>query len=306
MASRPFEASPTKSCLAGQRSAQLYLIEYRMIVDSQNPNRICLVAHVFFSVPRPDSFARNFSASHVLRPSLGEVYARPAVMVSSTSVPASTSLHTASLPPESFGPFAHTTQTVVSGALRRRSAALGRYPCRHPGPARETAGRHTEFPLRSARLRVAEGVAQGLACDPIDFVPQDRMEIPRSCLPPVREHRRHPASPRFARKFCPSVVRAAGKIVGLDRGRAQPLYASRPSVIACSRLIDRRIQALFGFGDIRTISEQIRSRLKQEQQLPENFAAVCRAGRARRVCARTRAHQVARLNCCVTCGRRSR
>src|SRR5271165_830040 len=73
-----------------------------MVVGHQNPNRTRLVAHDFFTVPRPDSFSKNFSISDIFCPSVAVAYARAAGMLSSTSVPASSSLHTVSLPPMSL------------------------------------------------------------------------------------------------------------------------------------------------------------------------------------------------------------
>jgi hypothetical protein len=71
-----------------------------MVVDNQNANWARLIVHDFSSVSFPENFA-SFSASHDRCPS-GTVYARTAGMLSSTSVPASSSLHTVSLPPMSL------------------------------------------------------------------------------------------------------------------------------------------------------------------------------------------------------------
>ena len=53
-------------------------------------------------------------------------------------------------------------------------------PCRvhQPGCATAAACRYTWFPPRSGASGVAEGIANRFPANPVDFVPQDRMQVP--------------------------------------------------------------------------------------------------------------------------------
>src|SRR5208283_2996271 len=105
-----------------------------MVVGHQNPNRTRLVANNFFPVPRPDSFARNFSINRIRFPSIGAVYAREAGILSSTSVPAPSSLHTVCSPPMSL--------------------ALSRMPRKPKCPSRPSSlSSFGSMPLPSSRTR---------------------------------------------------------------------------------------------------------------------------------------------------------
>jgi hypothetical protein len=74
------------------------------------------------------------------------------------------------------------------------------------------------FHLDLLRVRVAEGVAQGLAGYPVDFVPQDRVEISRCAFYLYANDRGILLRP-IRRKLCRERVQSRRKIVALDRGR---------------------------------------------------------------------------------------
>ena len=81
-----------------------------------------------------------------------------------------------------IGALAHAMQTKMSGTtvaaeylrIDSRSVIADSQP--------ELTFIIADFHFDLVRLCVAEGIAHRLTCDPIDFVPKDRMKIPRPAL----------------------------------------------------------------------------------------------------------------------------
>ena len=100
----------------------------------------------------------------------------------STSVPASTSLQTASLPPMSVGAFPHTAQAVVSfTALAGENCWINAFsivPHTHP----ELLIVIADFDLDLLCLRVPKGIPQRFGSNLIDLIAEDGMQISRFAL----------------------------------------------------------------------------------------------------------------------------
>src|SRR6266850_1225080 len=75
------------------------LAQEGMVVDRQDPDRASIATHDFNSVSFPANFPDNFSVNQERRRAADVSEACEAGMLNSTSVPESSSLHTASLPP---------------------------------------------------------------------------------------------------------------------------------------------------------------------------------------------------------------
>src|SRR5215470_8103375 len=86
------------------------------------------------------------------------------------------------LRPDKFGALVHARQTVVSDApaftknLRINPLSVV------PDPQSKLSLLIANFHLDPSRLCVLECITQRLACNPIDFVPEERNEIPRCTL----------------------------------------------------------------------------------------------------------------------------
>src|SRR5580704_17648876 len=120
-----------------------------------------------------------------------------------------------------------------------------------------------DFHFDLSRLCVSECIAQGLACNPVDFVPQNRMEVSR------RAFHRHTKKGGFRDRsigleFFSESAFGHGKVVGLDRGGAEPLHCIPALGDRLGRLIDSALESLFGLD--RTLREQVSSSLKAEHQ----------------------------------------
>ena len=101
---------------------------------------------------------------------------------SSTSVPAPTSLQTASFPPISCGAFRHAAQSVVSldslGGEHRLIDALSVVP----HPQSEFIAVVTDLDLDPSGLRVPKGIPQRFRRNLVDLVTKDRVQISRLSL----------------------------------------------------------------------------------------------------------------------------
>ena len=101
---------------------------------------------------------------------------------SSTSVPASTSLHTASLPPIRFGAFPHAGQAVVSlTALAGENCWINAFSI-VPHPQSELLIVIADFDFDLLCLGVAKRVPQRFGGNLVDLVSKDRMQISRLAL----------------------------------------------------------------------------------------------------------------------------
>jgi hypothetical protein len=118
------------------------------------------------------------------------------------------------------------------------------------------------FHFNSLRLRVVKRIAQRLAGNPIDFVPQDWMDSPRSALDGNVEVDGMLVS-RIGREFYSKSVYGLGEVVGLHGGGAQILYGITALRDSFSSLMDCAPKPLFRFARARW--KQIISYLEKEQ-----------------------------------------
>ncbi len=79
---------------------------------------------------------------------------------------------------QQFGAFAHATHPVVSGARVFQMLRVNALPV-VPHPQPELSFVIVDFHFHPLRIRVLEGIAHGLACNAVDLVSRDRMQVPR-------------------------------------------------------------------------------------------------------------------------------
>src|SRR5271157_715935 len=138
-------------------------------------------------------------------------------MLSSTSVPASSSLQTASLPPTSLARSRMPCKPKCPGRpflikkLRVDALAI----ISHAQP--EALVVVVDFHLNAPRLRVPEGIAQRLASNPVDFVAQNGMQTLRRASY-IQAKRGNIGAGDVGREFFRQVANRLRKIIGLDRG----------------------------------------------------------------------------------------
>jgi hypothetical protein len=120
-----------------------------------------------------------------------------------------------------------------------------------------------DFHFDLSRLCVAECIAQGLACNPVDFVPQNWMEVSRRAFY-CHTEKGGIRDRSVGLEFFSESAYGHGKVVGLDRGGAQPLHSIPALGDRLGRLIDSALETLFGFD--RALREQVSSSLKAEHQ----------------------------------------
>src|SRR5439155_23037639 len=100
-------------------------------------------------------------------------------MFSSTSVPELGSLQMSRRPPQKLGAFLHAMQTPVPGApLLLKNLRVNAAPV-IPDPQTKASFVIPDFHFDLPRLCVPEGIAHCLARNPVDFVADDRMQVPR-------------------------------------------------------------------------------------------------------------------------------
>src|SRR6202041_1605539 len=129
------------------------------------------------------------------------------------------------------------------GAKNLRVEALSIIPDTDPELPVVVANLHLDL----ARLRVLECISQRLACKPVDFIAQYRIQTPRGAFHP------HPKDGCITagfvdREFFAKGPYGHGKISGVDRGRAQPLCRIAPLGDCFSSLVDRAIERLLGLA----------------------------------------------------------
>jgi hypothetical protein len=115
------------------------------------------------------------------------------------------------------GAFAHTMHAIMSGApIASKNLWINPFSI-IPYPQPKLPGVIVYFNFYLTRLRVPECIAQRLACDPVDFVAEYGMEIPRGAfhLYPT-DGRRLIGS--INRQFFSCSPYSLGNIVGLYRG----------------------------------------------------------------------------------------
>jgi len=120
-----------------------------------------------------------------------------------------------------------------------------------------------DFHFDLSRLCVAECIAQDLARNPVDFVPQNWMEVSRRAFY-CHTEKGGIRDRSIGREFFSESAYGHGKVVGLDRGGAQPLHSIPALGDRLGRLIDSALESLFSFD--RALREQVRSSLKAENQ----------------------------------------
>src|ERR1700677_3304020 len=118
-----------------------------------------------------------------------------------------------------------------------------------------------DFHFDLSRLCVAECIAQGLAGNPVDFVPQNWMEVSRRAFY-CHTEKGGIRDRSIGREFFSESAYGHGKVVGLDRGGAQSLNSIPALGDRLGRLIDSALESLFSFG--RALQEQVSSSLKEE------------------------------------------
>jgi hypothetical protein len=110
---------------------------------------------------------------------------------------------------------------------------------------------------------VPEGIAQGLGRNPVDFVPEDWMEIPRRAFHLHLKDRRILVCVSGPEFFSENPY-GRDKVVGFDRGGAQALYSIPALIDRLIRPINRDLKCFPGFD--RTPREQVDTSLKMEHQ----------------------------------------
>src|SRR4029077_7179185 len=81
-----------------------------------------------------------------------------------------------------------------------------------------------DFHFDSLRPRMPESIAQRFARDPVDFVPEDRMEVLRRAFHfHLKEGRILVGA--FSPEFFSESPYCRAKVIGLDGGCTQPLYS---------------------------------------------------------------------------------
>src|SRR6202167_5389822 len=120
-----------------------------------------------------------------------------------------------------------------------------------------------DFHFDLSRVCVAECIAQGLACNPVNFVPQNRMEVSRRTFH-CHTKKGGIGDRSIGLEFLSESAYGHGKVVGLDCGGAQPLHSIPALGDRLGRLIDSALESLFSFD--RALREQVRSSLKAEYQ----------------------------------------
>jgi hypothetical protein len=174
----------------------------------------------------------------------------------------------------------------VSGApfvtkdARVDAASIIPYP--HPKPPVVIPDLHFD-PTRSC---MAESIAQRFPCNPVDLIPQDRMQVLWRTFHLHQDSGRILARGRGCMMCCE--VRTQGgnrrrQVVGDDCGRAQlvdrvPCLGDR-----LSGVIEGALECLLGFA--RTRWEQVINRLKIGIAIRENSATAYRAARGQRAAA---------------------
>jgi hypothetical protein len=153
---------------------------------------------------------------------------------SSTSVPAPTSLHTASFPPDQCGAFRHAAQSVMSlNTLAGEHLRIDPLAIVTPAQS-EVLAVVADLGLDLPGVPVPEGIPKRFHCDLVDFVAKNWVQI---AGPPLDGRR--PQAPHGV-----------------------PPLGDRPCGV-----FTRPIQCLFCF--CRTLRQQVRRRLRSQQQTVE-------------------------------------
>jgi hypothetical protein len=162
---------------------------------------------------------------------------------------------------DELGALAHARQAEVSTPFVRKHRSVDTLSI-VPDLQPKLPGVVRDFHFDPASVRVAKGVAQRFAGNPVDIVAQDRMEIPRRALYGHMDD----GAILVRSAGCELVAQRAdrhGEIVGGPRGRTQVLNRIASFGDRLRRSIDRARELLLGFA--RTLREHVVRRLKAEQ-----------------------------------------
>src|ERR1700687_5055907 len=119
------------------------------------------------------------------------------------------------------------------------------------------------FHFYLARLCVPECISQRLTRNPVDFISEYWMQVPWGAFHRYLTDGGIPVG-FIGREFFSECGYSHGKIVGHDRGGAQPLHSIPALCDRLSGLIDSALQCLPRF--LRTLRQQVSRRLKTQQQ----------------------------------------
>jgi hypothetical protein len=121
-----------------------------------------------------------------------------------------------------------------------------------------------DFQFDVVRLGVPKSVSQGLAGNPVDFVPHHRVKIAGRAFHLNMKYRSARIAGCFIScKFLSEPVQSLSKIVGHHHGGAQILHGVKTFLDGMSGSIDGTVQCLLAF--LGTRRKEIGDRLKMEQ-----------------------------------------